>query len=209
MDRPEVSVAAEQQYADLEPWFVEEDAANNYHLLLFVEALVGTLLEDIRAWVEDRDNMPGWAILLNADECPEGALPWLAQFIGAVLTEGASIDTQRETIKRPANLVRGRLLTIVAAAQDTLTGKKLVTVKERYGFGEDHAYRLFVRTYDSQTPDEAATLRALEKALPGGIRLDYESVPGQSYDEMAEKFTDYDELGEGYKTYDEAATTLP
>lgn len=209
MPAPAVSTAAEQHYAALEPYFTEADELNSWSLLLFVDALVGTLLEPVRLWVADRDDMPGWAFLLNADESEEKALGWLSQFNGAVLPVGASIDTQRETIKRPANLVRGRKKTILEEVQATLTGSKVVTIKERFGFGEDHAYRLFVRTYTAQTPDEDVTEKVLERATPGGIRIDYEAVAGQSYDQMAEKFTDYDDLEEGYETYNEAATDLP
>lgn len=206
---PEVSIAAQRHYDNLDPYFTEEDQLNGYNLLLFCEALVGTLLEEVRSWVSDRDNMPGWAVLLNADEAPSKALKWLSQFNGAELIEGSSDEVKRETIKHPQNLVRGRRKTILRAVQDTLEGTKVVTIKERYGFGEDHAYRLFIRTYDSQTPDEDWTRSQLEKAVPGGIRVDYESVPGQSYDQMAEKFTDYDELHEGYATYNAAAIDIP
>lgn len=204
MPKPPVSQATEDIYSDLTP-LTEEDEDNNWHLILFLEAIMATLVEDVRAWVADRDNMPGWAVLLNVDEAPGESLPWLAQFIGAIFTVGMSEEDQRLTIKTPNNHLRGRTTSIVKAAQRTLTGTQVVYVKERFGFNEDHAYRLFIRTYDSQTPDEDAVRADILTQKPGGIRLDYESIPGQTYNQLKEKVATYNDLKAAYATYDEAA----
>lgn len=205
MAQPAVAQATEEIYEDLVP-LNEADEVNNWHLILFLDAIMATLIEDVRSWVADRDNMPGWAVLLNVDEAPPEGLPWLAQFIGAIFKVGMSEDDQRLTIKTPNNHLRGRKSSIVKAAQRTLTGTQLVVVRERFGLAEDHPYRLFIRTYDAQTPDESVVLADILEQKPGGIRLDYESVPGQLYDQVKEKYASYNAVKAAYDNYLEMAT---
>lgn len=204
MAQPAVAQATEEIYEDLVP-LNEADEVNNWHLILFLDAIMATLIEDVRSWVADRDNMPGWAVLLNVDEAPPEGLPWLAQFIGAIFTVGMSEEDQRLTIKTPNNHLRGRRSSIVKAAQRTLTGVKKVVIRERFGFEEDHPYRLFMRTLDAQTPDEAAVKVDIMSQKPGGIRLDYESVPGQLYDQVKEKYANYNAVKAAYDTYEDVA----
>jgi len=205
MAKPAVAQATDEIYEDLTP-LTEEDEVNNWHLILFLDAIMATLIEDVRSWVADRNNMPGWAVLLNVDEAPPEGLPWLAQFIGAIFKVGMSEEDQRLTIKTPNNHLRGRKSSIVKAAQRTLTGTQLVVVRERFGLAEDHPYRLFIRTYDAQTPDESVVLADIMAQKPGGIRLDYESVPGQLYDQVKEKYASYNAVKAAYDNYLEMAT---
>jgi hypothetical protein len=189
-EKPEVSQAALMLYERLWPQTIE-DEANEWHLLLFCEALAGTLFEQVRSYVADRDDMLGWEIIFDVDECPPEALPYLAQFVGVHFEDSLTVEQQRAKIKGRPAFKRGTLGAIEEAAKQRLTGGKFVFVAER---AEGHAYRLLIRTFDSQTPDPVATRKDILTQKPAGILLDYEAVAMLIYLQVKEENPTYADL---------------
>jgi hypothetical protein len=65
----------------------------------------------------------------------------------------------------------------------------------------DAAYFLKVRTYGAETPDAAATLRALLSQKPGGLVLDYAVITGQTYETLKARFATYQAVKDAYVDY--------
>lgn len=187
MPRPVVSQAAELLYGRLWPQTIE-DALNEWHLLLFCEALAGTLFEKVRSYVSSTDDMQGWSIIFNVNTCPPEALPYLAQFVGVHFEDSLTVAQQRaKIIERPA-FKRGTVGAVLAASKQHLTGSKFVFMEERF---EGKAYRLFIRTFTAHTPEPAQTLLDILTQKPAGIVLDYASVVAKTYEEIRLEYKTY------------------
>jgi len=65
----------------------------------------------------------------------------------------------------------------------------------------DYAYMLDVVTYDDQTPDPAATERALLSQKPGGIVLTYRHAPGQDWRSVRENNATWAAVKTRYATW--------
>ena len=65
----------------------------------------------------------------------------------------------------------------------------------------DAAYYVKVRTYASDTPDPAATLRALISQKPGGLVLDYAAITGQTYGDVKARYATYADVTGFYTDY--------
>jgi hypothetical protein len=185
--RPEVSQAAELLYGRLWPQTIG-DEANEWHLLLFCEALAGTLFEKVRSYVADRPTMLGWEVIFNVDECPPEALPYLAQFVGVHFEPSLTVAEQRAKIKERPAFRRGTLAAIEAATKQHLTGSKFVFIEER---AEGHAYRLMIRTFTVHTPEPAVTLADILTQKPAGILLDYKAMVGKTYAQWRKEYKTY------------------
>lgn len=192
MARPVVTQAAELLYGRLWPYTLE-DEANEWHLLLFCDALAGTLFEQVRSYVSDTDTMKGWEVIFNVDTCPPEALPYLAQFVGVHFEDNLTVAQQREKIKGRPAFKRGTPGAIKSAAMKRLTGTRFVFMEERF---EGKAYRLLIRTFNSETPDPAATLSDILEQKPAGIVLDYESQAMKSYAEVKAEYPTYQQMKE-------------
>lgn len=190
MPRPEVTQAAELLYGRLWPYTIE-DEANEWHLLLFCEALAGTLFEQVRSYVSDREAMRGWEVIFNVDTCPPEVLPYLAQFVGVHFEDSLTVAQQREKIKDRPAFRRGTPGAIKSAAGKRLTGTKFIFMEERF---EGKAYRLLIRTFDSETPDPAATLSDILEQKPAGILLDYDSLSMKSYAQVKADYPTYQQM---------------
>ena len=138
MSRPIVSDIAEQMYEGLGP-LTFDDHLNNYALLHFCEASIGSLqqVEDI---VRDDQTIdaPGWSIVLDVDRAPYAGLPWLGQFVGVTTPERlvgesqASHDARtRDYIRATGGFNRGTPASIIGAVQQYLVGNKEVILTER------------------------------------------------------------------------------
>jgi hypothetical protein len=126
-------------------------------------------------------------------------LPWLGQFVGVTVPDGASEDAAREYIDALPGFARGRRESIIAAAQMTLTDTETVIIQERYG---GDAYALAVRTLVDETPDEAATLAAILAQKPAGLVLDYATTTLSTYDAVRVTYATYAALLSAVATYD-------
>ena len=205
-DRPNVHPAAEEVYSTLDPAFTIEDEANDWALLHFLDAVLGTTLGSIFDWVTDRDGKPGWSILLDADSAPPAALPWLAQFIGVRFTQGMSVDDQRAAIKVHEGFDRGTVAALVSATKRTLTGTQRVIVRERFGGA---AYQLQVRTLASETPNAAVTELAALSQKAAGLVLDYAALVGLQWSDVVSDFDTWADVRDEFATWDDLRTALP
>lgn len=205
--RPVVSAAGEDLYAYLGA-LAHEDEENDWQLLLFADAWA-TMVEPLFSWVSDSDDFVGWSRLFNADEAPPGALPYLAQFVGARLLQGLTEEQIRDTIKTHAGFERGTSGAVVAATKRYLLEPKRVQIRERFGFGADHPYRLFIRVYTPDVIDRAAVVRSILEQKPGAIRLDFDVIDGQTYDDLQSRFATYDDVDAEYDSYEELRTDIP
>jgi hypothetical protein len=180
--KPEASDAALEIYAALDPAFTQFDEAHGWATLHFCSALTSGNLDLIYEIVNDRDSGPGWQILLDPDECPAVALPYLAQFVGARLTPSMTEAEQRAAIANPEGFGRGTPAAIVAVAKRRLTGTKTVLLVEFY---TGLAYRMKIVTLGGETPDPDATLAdILREQKPIGIRLFFNTSPDWTWAEL-------------------------
>lgn len=163
-------------YDGLGPWARADESGD---LLTYVRALVEPLaiVEDV---VRDTDTHAGWGTLLDLDAAPSWALPWLSQFVGVSIIAGLSDTAQRNRIRAAAGFRRGTPAAIIAAAQQHLTGDKIVELYEREG--GPWSFRL--RTYASETPDPAKVLAAVKAVKPAGLVLVYELQEGIEIDDL-------------------------
>jgi hypothetical protein len=165
-----------------------EDEENGWQLLKFCEALAGGLFEHVRSYVMDNDDFQGWEMVFNVDACPAEALPYLAQFVGVRFEDGLTAQQQREKIKDRPAFRRGTPASMEAAARLHLTGGQFVFMEERF---EGKAYRLLIRTFISETPDEERTRADILTQKPAGIVLDYEAVGMKVYAELLSEYPTY------------------
>lgn len=191
MARPVVGSVAEEVYADLGPFAALDGEDTSWALLKFVDAICSALFQTVDDYASDTDTESGWTIALDPENAPVAALPFIAQFTGTQLTDDMSEAEKREAIKLPAGYRRGSTAAMIQAIARTLTGNKHVAFLERY---TGSAYQLGVRTQTAETPDAAITEAAALAAKPVGIVLNYSTITGATYTEVAAAYTDYDDM---------------
>ena len=192
---------ADQIYEAMGP-FAEGDESGD--LRKFIEALTSPA-EPVYEIVGEVEQEFGWSIALDADLCPASVLPWLAQWEGVALTPDMSEAEQRLAIKDREGAARGRVATIRARIERTLTGTKRIIIRER----NPSPYSLYIRTIASETPDEDLTRAAILAQKPAGIVLDYDAAVGITYIDLAADYATYNALTASGLTYDELAEQLP
>lgn len=155
MPKPDASPAALELYAALEPAFTRGDEERDWISLKICTAIVAGKLDLLWSYlIDDEDNLPAWAAVLNPETAPAEALPWLAQFGGAVLTPEMDEEARRKAIQVPEAFSRGRPASLEAVAKRRLTGTKTVIITERY---TNNAWRLRVETIEAETPEPEET----------------------------------------------------
>lgn len=155
-EAPELEPEAAYLYQQMLP-MAGSDAENGYataHLCAVLMAPV-ELVSKLASEVGDR---PGYADALDLDETPTQLLPWLGQFNGTPLMGGEDPEEQRRKIREARGSHRGTTRAIISDVKATLTGTLSVDLLERDG----GPFENIVVTRTSETPDEAATLAALE-----------------------------------------------
>lgn len=132
--------------------------------------------------VRERDDQLGWTVLFDPDECPAEYLPYLAQFVGVVITPEMSEAQIRKEIAEPTGWKRGQADSVRLAVQRNLTGADpLVIIRPRFPEPGHH----YVRTLLSETPDPARTELLVRAALPAWEDLDYEAIEGVTVADVA------------------------
>jgi hypothetical protein len=185
------------------------DAENGY-VGAILSGAFATMIDPVSDIVRDQaDGTPGYAILFSPDALvsigrPEW-LPWLAQFVGdsqAVLS-APDVATKQAIIKTPLNFTRGRPSTIVAAAQNTLTGARTVILNTFLG-GSSNA--LGITTFTSQTPNPTATINAIMAVMPAWIVPTISVVTGGDYATLAASHSSYSLMEAAHTHYSDIPT---
>lgn len=192
---------ADQIYEAMGP-FAQADETGD--LRGFIEALTAPA-EQVNLVVGEEEQEYGWSVALDPDLCPAELLPWLAQWEGVTLTPDMSEAERRQAIKDREGSARGRVATIRARIERTLTGTKRIIIRER----NPSAYSLYIRTIASETPDETLTRAAILAQKPAGLVLNYEAATGITYIDLESDFETYNDLAAAGFSYDELAEQLP
>jgi len=152
----------------------------------------------------------GWATLLDPARAPAAGLPYLAQYVGEHLPVGLAAADQREWIKDTPNQFRGTLMSIVRAAQRTLTGQRTVRIKPRAGVGgADDPNRLIVNTFVSETPSSAAVYADLLTVVPVDIDLVYDALAGQTWGDVNTAYASWAAVNAAYASWEALRLTIP
>lgn len=202
---PEDGTELWEQLYEAMGWFTSLDAENDFALRRVCEAWC-VPLQRIYDIVRERNDQVGWAIALDPDNAPAEYLPYLAQWVGAVLTPGMSLEQQRLEIKEPTGWKRGQVPSITLITKRELTGTQWVRIRPRTpGPGE-----IYIRTLLSETPNpERVEQELLDHGIPAWELLDYEAIEGVSYADIAAGWTDYEELREAFPDYAHIRDMLP
>jgi len=204
---PEVSAAAEDIYAAMNPAFTAPDPEHDYAMLRLCAALTTGNLDLIFEIVTDTEVGPGWEILLDPERCPAIALPFLSQFPGVKLTPSMSEAEQRAAISNPEAFGRGTPDAMVAVAKRRLIGTKFVAIQERY---TGLAYRTKISTIEAETPEPEETLADIvREQKPIGIRLFFNSSPAWSWKELAEEESTWTKVIAKYATWGDLIAHSP
>jgi P2-related tail formation protein len=156
--------------AAMAPWQTPELTAYNN--------AIGKMFEQVEL-------LSNWEIIFDVDNCPDYALPYLAQYVGARLTQGSSVAAQRNQIRRPTRQDRGTIYSIKQAIMPLLTGDQSVVIRERDGISStENAWRLTIITLTDETPDPQAVLNAILIVKPAGIVLNYANMQGQDWESV-------------------------
>lgn len=206
MTRPVVSELAEHIYESMEPFARLDGEGTDWALLRYIDSFSTSMLGTVYDIVRDRDDQPGWVILFDPDNAPVEALPYLAQFVGATLTDDMSEADRRAEIRTPSGWKRGTLPAFIAAIKRTLDGEQLVLVEERW---TGDAYKLWVRTLDSETPDQARTLAAINAAKPMGLVLTYQAVISWAWSDVDDDYATWAALVAGFATWNDVLAVEP
>jgi hypothetical protein len=149
----------------------------------YVDA-VAEMFQHIERYATDQGDdwwQGAYSLMLDVDNAPVEALPYLAQFVGVTLPVGADEADMRAAIRAENRQQRGTLAALSAAVQKTLTGTKHMTIHER----DTSPYHATVFTRTPETPDVAATLAAIKTVKPAGVVIDLIVTPGETWDEAA------------------------
>lgn len=179
MARPVVSQTAEDLYQALGP-MRDEDEALDWPLLRFCQAIAAPVAE-VAELALDTETQVGWGPILDPTVCPAKALPWLGQFVGAVVPVGSDETTARAIVMHSPGWARGTPASIIATAQLWLTGAQHVDLEERAG---GSAYAVEVTVYEAEVIDLASLTAAVQAALPAGFSLTVTTLAGWTVDEM-------------------------
>lgn len=203
---PEDGTELWEQLYEAMGWFREQDTSGD--LRKACEAWCAPL-QRIYDVVRERDGQSGWAILFDPDECPAVYLPYLAQYVGAVLTPGMSVEQQRLEIKEPTGWKRGQVASIeLIAKRESSVADPWVRVRPRFpGPGEIYIRRLAGET---PNPDRVET-ELLENGIPAWELLDFAVIEGVTVADVAAstEWTTVADLAAAFATVDDLAHILP
>jgi hypothetical protein len=203
-DPPDHSPFGERLRERTQPLALDDESYGFAHAYLS-EALSRPYLE-VQEVFDPEGDVPPVAPLLDIDLCPDWALPWLAQLIGAAIPVGMPPETARELIRNVAGFRRGTPAAITAAASFFLTGSKTVFFNERFA---NDAYRLGIVTLAAETPNPAQVQAAILAQKPGGIVLSYSAIAGQTYRAVLTEVDSYREMRSEWATYRDVREHLP
>lgn len=173
------------------------DADEGWALLLYLDA-IGQMFDPIEDLARDgTDGTPGWGKLIDVDLAPAAALPWLAQFVGAVLPALNEADT-RAYIKAGAAWRRGTLQAIRETTQLYLTGTKTVRIDER----DSSPYHYTVTISPAELlVAQSVVQAALDAQKPAGLQFQLNLTTTRTYFQVRTDNADYTAARTAYATY--------
>lgn len=209
--RPVVGPLAAAAYEEMEPVHRLYDEARGWPLLKFLHAYFIPLqtIDDI---VRERDDLPGWGILFDPDQCPVRYLPFLAMWAGVRITEAMSEAEVRARIKTRPQIVRCTPGALVQAAKDNLTGAKKVILRERYDPDNpnvDSPGHFEVITYTDETPDPEAVRVAMLEQKDVGLIMHYRVVSGQDWQQLVNDYPTWQDVIDAYPTWQDVIEDNP
>lgn len=163
---------------------LEDDPGQGYPLRKFCEAWCKPI-QPIYEIAGGADGLPPWSILFDVDNCPTASLPYLAQYVGVVITPDMSEEQIRNEIREPTGWKRGQTEALRIATRVTLKPvaeeELLVIIHPRTPGAGQH----YVRTLLAQTPEPERTKRVIREKLPAWEVLDYEAITGPTVADVA------------------------
>ena len=198
-------VALWEQLYDALGFHREADPDQGYALRKFCEAWCAAIVPAYDLVRERADGTAPWGILFDAERCPAESLPYLAQYVGVVITPEMSEEQIRDEIGQPTGWSRGQEASIRIACQRTLTGARRVTVRPRTPSPGFH----YIRTLAWETPEPDRTEAVLRRSVPAWEVLDYEAVVGVAWEDVAASWADWSTITSTFDSWADLADTLP
>jgi len=180
------------------------DGEHDFALRVFCEGWCSTL-QPVHDLVRERADGPAWAILFDVDMCPAESLPYLAQWVGVVITPEMSEAQIREELREPTGWARGQLPSIRLTGKRTLIGSRRVIVRVREPAVGFH----YIRTLKSETPEEERTRAQLRTAVPAWEVLDYAAIDGVTVSDVAAGWDTVADLAAAFTSVEDLADVLP
>lgn len=205
MSEPELSAIADRLRERTEALAPNDDEHDYAHAVLC--GALAQALEQVADVFDPPGDVPPGAPLLDVDLCPDWALPWLAQIVGVTIPQGATPAQARTLISEIAGWQRGTPASLTAAARAFLSSPTATVFFNERLAGDP--YRLGIVTLASETPDPALVQRAILAQKPGGIRLDYTAIAGQTYRALLAEVDSYREALATWSSYRDLLTRLP
>ena len=194
---------------------VRDDADAGGALLAFCESWLAPL-QPIHDIVRERPGegengtlLPSFGVLFDPDLCPTGSLPYLAQYVGVVVTPEMSAQQLRNEIREPTGWKRGQPESLRVAVRRTLEAdgdtEPMVIIRPR----TPEPGRHYIRTLKSQTPEPDRTEAVVLENLPAWEVLDYAAIDGVTYGDIAAGYEDYAALAAAFPNYKALTELLP
>jgi hypothetical protein len=155
VSQPAVAPAAQELYDRLAPVYGVDDETHGWALLRLVEAFIAGW--EFPSELLATDTHLPWAVLLDADACPDEGLPWLAWILGIVV-RGETTEQLRALCRDRPAAKRATPDAMRAAVATALTGTRTVRYLERSG----GPFEDTIVTRTAETPDPAAVVKAAE-----------------------------------------------
>jgi hypothetical protein len=197
MARPIVNPLAEILYSEaLEPAHTVHDEDLDWPLLRWAHAWT---LPFVKMWEVAYGGDFAWETLLDPSECPDWALPWLAQWGGVRVEPSWTTEQLRDAIKDPSGFARGRPAAMIAAAARGQTGDAKVEFVERFS----SAWTVLVRLRASETPDPDQKMAEILRSKPGPLILNVAFTDNNTYYFVWRDFATYQDVFDEYATYED------
>jgi hypothetical protein len=194
---PSTTISDRLYYALLPLAYMDEELG--WPLLYYCRS-IGEMVQEIDDLVRDKPEGIGWSSIVDTTRVPEKFIDWLGQFIGAQFDQGWSYAQKVYALKDLPGFKRGQLSSMRAAAQQFLTGNKVVVIEEMY---TGDPYRVNVVVFTSETPFPTATEKAVRAQKPAGILLTFMMTTGQDYLALRTFHDDYAEVKSLFADYEE------
>jgi len=191
-------------YGTLGP-FAEDDVSGD--LQKFCDALASPAEEVASVVGQEEDGSPGWSLAFDVENAPASVLPWLAQWVGVVITPEMTEAQIRAEIAKPTGWERGQEPTIDIGVRRTLTGTQWVSIRPN----KPETGKTYIATLAAETPSPTRTERIARSLVPAWMVLVYEAIEGVTWTtvEASVKYETFTALEGGFKDFEALENALP